>query len=138
LGATPLRDYGEYAAYVRGLRVQTLEVLDLLDHLIRVANPGSQLAMRQQYVGYRRFDARQPAGAAASRSQIFASLLPRRALIRVVLPLPVDDFRDVSGVQDLRGRGHHGIGDLAVDISTVQEARELMETFHSWLGPATR
>lgn len=136
LGAAPLRACPGYAEYVGGMDTATEAVLAELDRLLRVANPGSQFVLRKQYVGYRRFDERKPPDTKASRSQIYVSLVPRKAFIRVVLPLEVTEHRDVPRVTDLSGKGHHGVGDLALDIHTVADARALMTHFSDWLGPA--
>jgi hypothetical protein len=109
LGVQPLDAHPEYARYAEELPSGAQDVLLGLDWLVRIANPGCQLVFRKQFIGYRRFDRQATAGQAA-RSQIFISLLPRRGLIRIVIPVDFEEFREVAGVTDLRGRGHHGAG----------------------------
>lgn len=135
LGAKPLAEYPEARSYTERVSPETAGILEELDHLLRTANPGSQLVFRQQYIGYRRFDERHPTGAQASRSQIYACLLPRRAFVRMVLPVDPDDYRHVAGITDLSGKGHHGVGDAAIDIHDIETARKIVSNFDAWLGP---
>ena len=135
LGARPVTEFPEAAAFTARLDDAAIEVLAELDWLLRTANPGTQMVFRTEYIGYRRFDTRKPSGAKASRSQMYASLLPRRSFIRVVVPLAAADYPKVDGVTDLSGRGHHGVGDMAIDVHSSAQARVVTAALNDWLGP---
>lgn len=128
----------EAAPWLENMGTPAREALEELDRLLRIANPGSQLVFRPEYIGYRRFDTRKPDGVTASRTQIYASVLPRQRSVRLVLPVNPDDFLHIDGVSDLRGKGHHGIGNVAVNVLDADHACRIVEAFDSWLGPASR
>lgn len=135
LGAQPITDRPDCARHLERLKPEAASVLVELDRLLRIANPGSQWVFREQYIGYRRIEGQQPSGPKSSRSQIYASLVPRRPFVRLVLPVDPGQFGHVSGLTDVRNKGHHGVGDTAVDIHTVDEAAQALRDFAVWLAP---
>jgi len=102
-----------------------------LDDKVRVMNPGLHYVRRKTYVGYRREalvdDAR------AERSQVFLSVLRNSRTLELVLPLNPTPHEHMTSVRDLRGQGHHGIGDLQFTVSTAADLETFMMTFDSWL-----
>lgn len=42
----------------------------------------------------------------------------------------------LGGLSDLSGTGHHGIGDMAVDLDTVDDVHAVITALDNWLGPA--
>jgi hypothetical protein len=127
--------YPEAAELTAKLKPEAIQVLEELDRLLRTANPGSQPVFRTGFIGYRRFDPRQPSGVTASRSQIYVSLVPRQFFVRVVLPLDARDYRHVKGITDLTGKGHHGVGTAAISVHTPTQAKTVLSGFEDWLGP---
>lgn len=138
LGTRPVTSYADAQPLIAKINPEAIEVLEELDRTLRVANPGSQLVFRSGYIGYRRFDTRQPNGVKASRSQVYASILPRQTFIRVVVPLDTANHHGLKGVSDLSGKGHHGIGDMAIDLHSVEDVRAVVSALDHWLGPAPR
>lgn len=136
LGTRPVTEFPEAKDLTGKLNTETVQVLEELDRLLRTANPGSQMVFRAEYIGYRRFDNRLPSGVKASRSQVYASLLPRKSFIRVVVPLNAADYPNVNDIIDLSKKGHHGVGDMAVDIHSVDQANAVVSALDDWLGPA--
>lgn len=135
LGVRPLTEYPEAGPFLSRIDADARATLEELDRMLRVANPGSQIAFRQVYIGYRRDDPRRSSGPLASRSQVYASLLPRQTFVRLILPLDPVDYQHVDGIEDLRGKGRHGVGDLSINVHSPEQAREVMRIFDTWLGP---
>jgi predicted transport protein len=136
LSSRPLTSYAAASSFVVNMAPEAIQVLEEIDRLLRTANPGSQLVFRAGYVGYRRFDSRQPAGVKASRSQIYASVIPRRNFVRILVPVDEPNCNESLVVRDLSGKGHHGVGDTAIDMHSVSDAGQVMSVFGDWLGPS--
>lgn len=133
--SAPLSEATDVQHLMTNVHAETLLTLDRLDRVLRLANPGSQTVVRGKFIGYRRADPRPSPTAKATRSDLFACLVPRTSLIRVVLPLQASEHADVAGARDLSGTGHHGVGDLAVDVKSPTDVDRLMADFARWLGP---
>jgi hypothetical protein len=74
------------------------------------------------------------ATAISERSQIFLSVLPRKDL-SVILPVDPAPYARQSGYRVLTGQGHHGVGDLQVDVSDEDALDRFFKIFREWLGP---
>lgn len=118
------------------LSPKSAEVLLYVDHRLRVGNPSTRHVFRAEYVGYRRADERVPFGEYSSRVDVYASLLPRKGSVHMLLPLDPHDYRDVLMVDDLRGRGHQGVGDTRITLRTLEDVDTAFGVFANWLGPA--
>ncbi len=109
-------------------------LLTRLDQRLRILNPGLHYVFRSTYLGYRREGG--IAGTAVSdRTQIFASVLPRRERLCVVLPVDPARYAGQPGCRVLTGQGHHGVGDLQVDLPDEDALDRFFKTFRDWLGP---
>lgn len=105
-----------------------------LDREVRLRNPGLHYVPRKQFVGYRRegADAPSPVG---ERSQIFLSVLRHSARLDVVLPVDPDSIDQIANAQDLRGRGHHGVGEVRVALRHDSDIDRLLTDLDAWLRP---
>lgn len=103
-----------------------------LDYRLRVLNPGLHYVFRRTYLGYRRENA--TSGTPLSeRSQVFLSVVPRHRSLRIVLPIDPGPYATLAGCKVLSGRGHHGIGDLLVELIDDEDLARFFRTFHDWL-----
>lgn len=116
----------------------SMEVLLYVDHRLRVANPSTRHVFRSEYIGYRRADVRTPFGEYSSRVDVYASLLPRKGSVHLLVPLDPGDYRDVPTVDDLRVKGHQGVGDTRMTLKALQDVDDAFEVFAHWLGPRGR
>lgn len=112
-----------------------LELLSEVDRRVRLWNPGASLVFRDKYIGYRRFDGRRADPPHASRSDVFASVLPRATFVRLLVPLDPGRFTGCTQLVDLTGKGHHGIGDAAFDMVDSDDVSAVMNVLAFWLGP---
>lgn len=104
-----------------------------LDKEIRVRNPGLQYVIRSKFVGYRREGTMpSPAG---ERSQIFVSMIRNSSRLDVVLPVDPDIIDSMANAEDLRGKGHHGIGNVRVSLASDWEIDCFLSDFDYWLRP---
>ncbi|MGK2875495.1 MAG: hypothetical protein ACSLEW_07620 [Nocardioides sp.] len=104
-----------------------------LDHEIRLRNPGLHYVMRSKFIGYRREgNSPSPSG---ERSQIFASVIRNNSKLEVVLPVNPDTVGSIDNAQDLRGKGHHGVGDVRVSLRNNSDIDRLFIDFKDWLNP---
>jgi hypothetical protein len=100
-----------------------------------VLNPGLHYVYRATYLGYRREGPASPTGTPANRSQVFLSVLLRNKGLLVVLPLDPRDYEGLPGCRDVGSSGHHGVGDLEVEITVEEDLRLLFSAFGAWLRP---
>jgi hypothetical protein len=105
-----------------------------LDQRLRILNPGLHYVFRSAYFGYRR-EGGIATTALSERNQIFASVLPRRELLCVVLPVNPARYAGQPGCRVLTGKGHHGVGELQVDLPDEDALDRFFKTFRDWLGP---
>lgn len=105
-----------------------------LDREIRLRNPGLHYVPRKQFVGYRREGADAPAPA-GERSQIFLSVIRHSSRLDVVLPVDPDSIDQIANAQDLRGKGHHGVGEVRVALRDDSDIDRLLKDFDGWLRP---
>lgn len=103
-----------------------------LDREIRIRNPGLHYVMRSKFIGYRREGIAR--SAMGERSQIFLSLIRNSTRLEVVLPVDPERIASTPGAQDLRGRGHHGVGNARVSLSSDSEIDRFIRDFGDWLA----
>lgn len=125
---------GAFASIVGKMEPSTAALAVRVDREIRVRNPGLHYVMRKMYVGYRREgNVSSPQG---ERSQIFASMIRSASRLEIVLPVDPTGVTSIPNVQDLRGKGHHGIGDVRVSLRTDSDVDRFLDDFTYWLTPA--
>ncbi|MFC7877317.1 hypothetical protein [Isoptericola sp. NPDC057391] len=127
---------GMLAAVVASMDEATRGLVLRLDREIRVRNPGLHYVMRGMYVGYRREEAvRSPYSPKGERSQIFLSVLKHRSQLEVVLPVNPDSIGSMANAHDLRGKGHHGVGDVQISLRDERDLDRFLTNFGYWLTP---
>ncbi|MEU0269851.1 hypothetical protein [Nocardioides sp. NPDC006303] len=124
---------GAFAAVVAAMDNATKMLAMRLDREIRVRNPGLQYVVRSMFVGYRR-EGDMPLSI-GERSQIFVSVIRNSSRLEVVLPLDPDSIVATPNVQDLRGKGHHGVGDVRVSMHDDSDIDRFLRDFDYWLRP---
>jgi predicted transport protein len=105
-----------------------------LDQRLRILNPGLHYVFRKTYLGYRR-EGDIAAAAISERAQIFVSVVPRSGWLCVVLPVDPARYASQPGCRVLSGQGHHGVGELQVDVPDEDALDRFFKTFRDWLGP---
>jgi hypothetical protein len=105
-----------------------------LDERLKILNPGLHYVFRSTYLGYRR-EGGIAATAVSERTQIFVSVVPRNDRLCVVLPVDPARYAGQPGCRVLSGQGHHGVGELQVDLPNGDALDRFFETFRDWLGP---
>lgn len=120
------------------VRSEPRRLLMLLDQRLRILNPGLHYVFRSAYLGYRREGGVAGPTALSERSQIFVSVVPHSELLRVVLPVEPARYAREPGCRVLTGKGHHGVGDLQVDLPDEDALDRFFETFRAWLGASNR
>jgi len=105
-----------------------------LDQRLRILNPGLHYVFRNTYLGYRR-EGGIAATAVSEVAQIFVSVVPRSDRLCVVLPVDPARYAGQPGYRVLTGRGHHGVGELQVDVPDEDALDRFFKTFRDWLGP---
>lgn len=125
---------GAFVSAVAAMRAPTKALALRLDREIRVRNPGLQYVVRRMFVGYRRegITTHSPSG---ERSQIFLSIILSSSRLEVVLPVDPEGIASMSNAQDLRGKGHHGVGDVRVLLSSGRDVDQFLRDFDDWLAP---
>lgn len=104
-----------------------------LDRELRVRTPGLHYVERKMFLGYRREGATStPVG---ERSQIFASLIRNNTRLEVVLPVAPGAVASIAYAQDLTGKGHHGVGDVRVQVANDADLDRFLSDFDHWLRP---
>lgn len=126
---------GMFASAVGEMEPETAALALQVDREIRLRNPGLHYVVRKMYVGYRREGAMSsPQG---ERSQIFVSLIRNASRLELVLPVDPARVPSISNAQDLRGKGHHGIGDVRVSLRAESDVDRFLDDFEDWLNPNT-
>jgi hypothetical protein len=121
------------ASLFPGWPPDTLALFDSLDYAIRIRNPGFHYVRRSTYLGYRR-EAWASASALGERTQVFVSVVGRASVwLQVILPLAPEPYLHLPQAADLRGMGHHGVGDLRFTISKPGDVETFTKVFHAWL-----
>lgn len=115
---------------------KTKALLVDLDRRLRILNPGLHYTYRTSYLGYRR-ETGTTEVASAERSQVFLSILPRTRRLKVVLPIDPAPYAGVPGCRITTGKGHHGVGNLQVELSDSDALGRFFETFRDWLAAPT-
>jgi predicted transport protein len=113
---------------------ETRRLLMRLDQRLRILNPGLHYVFRSTYLGYRREGGIAPSGT-SERTQIFVSVVPRSAQLCVVLPVEPARYADQPGCRVLTLHGHHGVGELQVDLPDEDALDRFFRTFRDWLRP---
>lgn len=108
-----------------------------LDYELRIRNPGLHYSPRKGYLGYRRQEKSASPGV-GERSQVFVSVLRRNAILGVTLPIDPEAIRRSPRVRDLSQTGHHGVGNVRVDITDVAELDTFFTDFDYWLRPTAK
>lgn len=134
LNVYPLSQDPRFERALTGLPKPIIELLEEIDEDVRALNPGVQYVVRSEFFGYRRSEV-VLSGRAAERSQIFLSVVPGIRRIRLVLPLNPADLSGHVNVRDLSGKGHHGVGDVCVDVRDSADVQRFLSDFSDWLGP---
>ena len=138
LHVNPLTEEPRFRELFGGADSQTTALLVDLDRRLRVTNPGLHYVYRSTYLGYRR-EGGATETSVSERSQIFLSVIPRLHLLRVVLPVDPAPYANVSVCRALTGQGHHGVGELQVDLPNEHALNDFFDTFRGWLlAPAAR
>jgi predicted transport protein len=128
-----LNDDPRFSRLFGSMPEATKVLLMKLDFRLRVLNPGLHYVFRSMYLGYRREDGH--AGKSSSeRSQIFASIVPRHRRLRVILPVDPTAYLNLTDCRALSGQGHHGVGDLLVELADEVDLERFFTTFRGWLG----
>lgn len=127
---------GTLPAVVADMDDATRALVLRLDREIRVRNPGLHYVKRSMYVGYRREEpVRSTHSPLGERSQVFLSVIKHRFQLEVVLPVDPDGIGLMANAQDLRGKGHHGIGDVQVSLRDDRDVGRFLSDFDYWLTP---
>ena len=126
-------DDGAFSTVIGAMDRPTRELALRLDREVRIRNPGLHYVMRTMFVGYRR-EGGTPS-AAGERSQIFLSLIRHSSRLEVVLPVDPDKASAISNTQDLRGKGHHGVGNVRVLLTSAPDLDQFLSDFDDWLRP---
>lgn len=128
-------DDGALLGLVSTMDDATRSLTTRLDRELRIRNPGLHYVVRKMFLGYRREGATSsPRG---ERSQIFASVLRHNSRLEVVIPVDADTIGPVRNARDLRGTGHHGVGDVRVSLSNDADITRFLKDFDYWLSPST-
>lgn len=117
---------------------RTAQLLEGLDSHLRILNPGLHYVFRNTYLGYRREYSSEPAGSLSYRSQVFVSVVPRADELRIMLPLDPRPYTTIPGHRTVSGRGHHGVGELEVDLPDNAALDAFTNRFYQWLRPPCR
>lgn len=112
---------------------KTTALLVKLDYRLRLLNPGLHYVYRTTYLGYRR-EAGTTEFRGSDRSQIFLCIVPRAQRLQVILPVNPVHYVNVTGCRALTGQGHHGVGELQVNLPNDDALNRFFDTFRSWLG----
>ncbi|GMA42430.1 hypothetical protein [Mobilicoccus caccae] len=124
---------GAFAEVVAAMDGTTKALALRLDREIRIRNPGLHYVMRSMFVGYRREGVtHSPLG---ERSQIFLSLIRNSSRLEVVLPVDPARIASMPNAQDLQGKGHHGVGNVRVVLSSDSEVDRFLRDLDEWLAP---
>ena len=134
LHVNPLTQEPGFQQLFRTARSEPRRLLMHLDQRLRILNPGLHYVFRSTYLGYRR-EGGLAATAISERTQIFVSVVPRRGWLCVVLPVEPARYARQPGCRVLTGQGHHGVGDLQVDLHDEDALDRFVKTFRDWLGP---
>lgn len=110
------------------------ELFAALDNRLRLANPGLHYVFRSEYLGYRRED-NGSVQSSSERSQVFVSVVPRKRGLLLVLPVDPEKYKDLPSVEVVTGRGHHGLGDVAVKVGDRNQLGAFFEAFDAWIRP---
>lgn len=133
LNVDPVQEDPRFLPYLKDLPAMIGTLLETVDRALRILNPGVHRVFRNNYIGYRRPN-KVADGPTAERSQIFVSLRPRRKGVAAILPLDPEPFVAHAAVRDMRGVGHHGVGDLQFEIGTPADLDDFLRTFQAWLS----
>lgn len=124
-------DDGALESFATTMEPQVKALVERLDRELRLRNPGLHYVERKMFLGYRREGATSsPLG---ERSQIFASLIRNNTRLEVVLPVDAGTIGNMPNARDLRGTGHHGIGDVRVLLTSTADIERFLADFHYWL-----
>jgi hypothetical protein len=110
----------------------------LVDQGIRERNPGLHYVDRSTYLGYRREQPQHDPNAETrgQRSQIFASVIKGvKSHPKLVLPVKPTSYIGLTGIRDLTGRGHHGVGAVEYDVFDESSIDRLFDVFGDWFSP---
>lgn len=130
----PIVERAEFAPLASRLSAERLRLLERLDLVVRETNPGASIVFRREFFAYRRSGQAGPVTGPASRTQTFLSVTPRRTGLHLALPLSPMRFADRPGVRDLRGVGHHGVGDVGFTILDAASLEMAIAIFGGWIG----
>jgi predicted transport protein len=126
-------EYAEFGKLFTGAGSEFVHLLTSFDYALRLRNPGLHYVFRTKYMGFRR-ETRSGFATASARSQIFACALARTQIFTVVLPLDPQSYLSYPQARDLSGTGHHGVGDLVVEIPDQVALGRFIEEFDDWLS----
>jgi hypothetical protein len=133
LHVNPLTEEPGFQQFFGSIGPEALALFTNLDLRLRILNPGLHYVFRTTYFGYRR-EGSTSETVLSERSQIFLSVLPRTDFPRVVLPVDPAMYAHLSGCRVLTGQGHHGVGDLLVEVPNEEALDRFFKTFHGWLA----
>lgn len=122
---------GAFAAVVASMNDSTRSLAIRLDREIRIRNPGLHYVERRMFLGYRREG--HISASEGERSQIFLSLIRSNTRLELVLTVATETMSSIPYAQDLTGRGHHGVGNARVLLTTVADLERFLSDFDSWL-----
>jgi len=133
LHVNPLTQEPGFQRLFSAMHGDTVSLLIRLDRRLRILNPGLHYVFRTTYLGYRR-ESGSYATAASERAQVFVSIVPRTARLRVMLPVDPTHYQHLPHCRNLAGQGHHGVGDLQVDVLDEEALDRFFKTFQGWLA----
>ena len=122
-----------FAALLPGTDDSVKSLFTLLDRQIRLRNPGLHYVERKMYLAYRRERETEPG--AGERSQIFLTIPRAPKVLEVLLPIDPDRHDGFPLARSLKGKGHHGIGDLSCRLTTESDVELFLKRFDFWLRP---
>jgi hypothetical protein len=132
LHVNPLNEDSRFQELFKVARPDTVRLLMNFDWHVRILNPGLHYVYRKMYMGYRR-EFGDVATSESERSQIFLCVVPRAHVVRVILPINPRLFAKIPNSRRLTGQGHHGVGNLQVDLVDDSTLAEFLRTFDFWL-----
>ena len=117
-----------------GATAETRRLICELDRRVSVLNPGLHHVWRDSFLGYRRREGTD-SQRTSERSGIFLSVVPRKAYLRLLLPVDPSHYVGRAACRDIGARGHAGVGRIVVEIHDRSQLDEFIASFDDWLRP---
>lgn len=107
-----------------------------VDRCINLLNPGLHYVWRSGFLGYRRREGARDQRT-SERSGVFLSIVPRRNVVRVLLPVEPSQYAGRLGCVEIGPRGHAGVGTVVVELADGNNVSKFLVEFDDWLRPAS-